>query len=338
MNKSITNIYNLHMSLSFDNDHKLYKSLEKQCKTNNILFDKKLVIPINNYNRYDFGLYIMKDITFYDKLLSDNKININNKYFYDIMKCSCYKNILELIEEDTNNYNDIIINVIQLLNNTYNKLLSDNTDFNIILSWVYDKYTLLYQWYKLNDDVLDMDNIIGLYYFLGTLEWFHVYILKILLGNNMDTNTNIAIIGDNLLFNCYELQSLNDAELRIFFKDKYSSHAVLYLIGSNFITLYDPDYIEDESGNKIDILESLLNVKYYPFELSIAIQDKTDDTYCIFHCIRILEYINKLNITFDNIGFNILGNYINDLLPTTNESVIIHYILNLYMELKYNLL
>lgn len=332
MNKIIKNIYNLHMNISFDNEHKLYKYLEKECQMNSILFNKQLVIPINNYKRYDFGLHIMKYFTFYKNILF-NCINSNNEYFYDMMKISCHENILEIIHKDNNEFNEEIINIIQQLNETYNKLIETYTDFNDIILWVFDKYELIHNWYQCYNNTLNINNIISMYYFLGTLEWFHIYILKILLANY--TNTNIIIIGDKLLFNCYELQTLSDNDLRIFFKDGYLSHSVLYLISSDFMTLYDPDYKQNESDNKINILETILNVSYYPLKLSISIQSKTDDNYCIFHCIRIVEYVNKLNITFDNIGFDILNNYINDLIITTNESVMIHYIINLYTDLKY---
>jgi hypothetical protein len=81
----IKNIYNLHMDISFNNEHKIYDNLTKKCKKRNIYFNKKIVIPINNYNRYDFGIYIIKNIPFYGKIILGNIPHKYNKKFFNII-------------------------------------------------------------------------------------------------------------------------------------------------------------------------------------------------------------------------------------------------------------
>jgi len=318
MKNCMKDINNLHMNISFNNNHTIYKYLTTECKKNNIYFNKKIVIPLNEYNRYDFSLYIMKDIFYYRKVLLQKNILYEKKIINDF-SLLCNNNIIDVIKKDNCKFNDTLIHIIHKFNKTYIDLLKYK-NINILIKWIYNRYLILYKWYKYFDVKIDINFILGLYYFLGTLEWFHIYILKLILKPNQ------IVIGDNLLFNCTDLQILTTTELHKFFINEYSSHSTLYLIGNNYITLYDPDYIKHSSDNKIHILNKLLDIIYYPLLIPVSIQEKTDDNYCIFHCIRIIEYIIKLNITFDDIGFNLLCNYINTLQITTNKSTIIHYI------------
>lgn len=324
---SIQNIFNLHMDVSFNDKHILYENLTTQCTKNNIYFNKKIIIPINEYNRYDFSLYIMKDIFYYRNILLKPDILYEKKISDDIL--TLYNNnIIDVIKKDNCKFNDTLIHIIYKFNKRYIDLLKYK-NINILIKWIYNRYLILYKWYKYFDVKIDINFILGLYYFLGTLEWFHIYILKLILKPNQ------IVIGDNLLFNCANLQVFTTPELHKFFINEYSSHSTLYLIGDSYITLYDPDYIKHSSDNKIYVLESLLDIKYYPLIIPVSIQEKIDDNYCIFHCIGIIEYIIKLNITFDDIGFNTLCNYINTLQITTNKSTIIHYINLIHTNLKF---
>ena len=330
MSGYIKNIYKLHTDISFNNEHIIYKYLTTECKKNNILFDKKIIIPINYYNRYDFGIHIMNDIQFYGKIILYDKskhihlpnINVISKHKYT--------------NDIGSGFDAKMKTIIQTIDKKYNRLLTEHNDINVIIMWVYNNYSVLYKWYKLNDDSLDIYTVIGLYYYLGTLEWFHIYILKILLSKN--NTQNRIVFGDNLLFKCNELQQFTHTELRSFFNNGYLSHSVLYMFSPTHMTLYDPDYVVNESDNKIDILEFLLNIVYCPLNILYPIQEKTDDNYCIFYCINVIEYVNKLNILFDGNGFNTLGKYINELLPTFNKSVIHHYINMLVTDIKYKLM
>lgn len=332
MNNIIKNIYELHMNISFDNKHIIYKHISKQCKNNHIIFDNNIVIPINGYNRYDYGLHIIKNFYLYGKLLLVDRTHMYNKKMLDIMTQLSKDDLNMIMINDKCDFSDELYSKIHKLNYIYNKKIQSG-DFNIIILWIYKKYLLLNKWYISNKKFLDTETIISLYYFLGTIEWVHIYILILLLNNHKKR----IVIGENLLFDCNDLQTLTSTKLNDYFNNEYTSHTVIYMMNNINISLYDPDYVKDDTDDKIKILEKFLELKYIPLCISTSIQEKTDDNYCIFHCIRIISYILKLNINFNQKGFNILRQYINNINITTDKSVIIDYINRIDNNLKYRL-
>lgn len=301
---SSTLIYKTHMEISFNHNHNIYNYITNTVKKNNNCFDNNFQICINSFGRYSYGLAIMKRLT-YDEYIDLIDI-INNNKLIDFNKIKRWGySILDIIENDkienfTNNYKKFL----QRLYLSFSILLKyckNKNNYTELFLWIFKNYKRIY------NKNLNSSEFLVYYYFLESLELFHLTLIKASYKKLSKNCNTLFVIGDNLYIEYDDLLKYTSKELYDFFDHEVYSHSTLYIFNNNNFTLYDPDY-DLTTENNIDKLKNYLELnRYIPIKLNKSIQSITDDWFCIFHCIRFILLINKFNI---NINSNLFSKFI----------------------------
>jgi hypothetical protein len=335
---NITNAHNFHMELSYDTNHVIYKHLEKSLSKKNILFNRHYTISMNIFGRYDLSLFLLKGYIFADKekFLQLLK-NVKRKFIINQIK----KNIHNCITNDMSvmskclpsDVNTAVNNLCELYELKL-KLFNDDCDLVSFAFWIYQLYDDLKNWYikcDSRDSNFNNSKLIAKLYFLGTLEWFHLMIIQMLLN---ETANCIMILGENNNIEIENLTNMSSYELKIYIASEYNSHSVLYIKTNNFISMYDPDHC-NESDDNIHMLCNLLNTRYQSIQINNTVQSITDDQYCIFHCIWFMSMIAKYKVT--KLNLKKIMDYHNKLNNTTLKSTVLYLINDMLLKIEFNL-
>ena len=86
-----------------------------------------------------------------------------------------------------------------------------------------------------------------------------------------------------------ELSDFSDSEIEEMYTTDFNGHSGLLIIENGKMVMYDSDYDKDTTKwfRKISILAEYLDLKPILVK-GCGIQTITDDTFCLFHCLRIL--------------------------------------------------
>ena len=350
-------MHNLHMNISYIHDHPVYKYIEfSSNNSKSFIFDRKYIISMNRFCRYDMSIPLLKRMIFPTKeyfltqfrysvsnidvlsfftsavessitanpVIFDTRDNPDNQKFSGSVN-NCFDNDLiklsNLLDKKTEHQVKELIKEYELYVHSH----SQDIDFvGIICMWVYDKYEILRTLYmydvnvNLNDCPKTKEYIVsdlniefaGMSLFLGTLEWFHILVIRMMvdeLKSGPDNGDKCALIlGEETIIEHEYMSSYSMSEIREFFSSEYKSHATVYLIDNHHISIFDPDADDvkynDDSDDKIpdaliDKLCLFLKKGYVPIDLYPSIQTLTNDQYCIFHCINfILQIIEMVDV------------------------------------------
>ncbi len=324
------------MDVSYDQDHPIYKYIERCAnKSKSFKFDRKCTISINRFQRYDMSTQLLK------KTIFPSKESFFEQFQKSILDQDLVKFLLDSIQMSTDahmnvsdSYDGDVIEMSNHLNKQtdirvrelikqYEGCVRDNPYPLIICEWIYDKYHILTTMYGDEDDHDESDpnpisnteeyipselNVIFIstLLFLGTLEWFHLLVIRMMVDQQRESSDNrcLLISGEETEIEYEYMCMFSMQEIKDFFTSEYNSHATVYLIHRDHITMFDPDEDNKKDDKKddvkydilIDKLCTVLEKEYIHMNLCPSIQTLTDDQYCIFYCIdfilKILEMID----------------------------------------------
>jgi hypothetical protein len=160
----------------------------------------------------------------------------------------------------------------KVINKIYNNVVDINTEIDFIL-WLIDIDSKDIELAKLTLQIF------------ADIESFHIYyyrFVRTFSNNNSVTFLNLTFLNNLIL--CDDIISKKDL-INIHTHDLFS-HATLLIELSSIDDhkYYDPDW--DNDKNFMDLLKKL-NPSIEVMSI-VPIQSITNDTYCIFHCIRLL--------------------------------------------------
>ncbi len=297
------------MKVSYQNDHSIYKYIENELNECGYGYNRKHTISINKYNRFDQSLSIMKGYLYNDP-----------KYFIEMVDQNVASDVVKKykIEDDTKNNIDINQYV-----KTYQQKVKYNTKIQII-EWIINLYEEIK---NKNDDKINISNLL---YFLGTIEWFHLAIIKFMFKTY--NRNNIFIMGEHQDFDTLD-ENYNCREFFEFINSEYCSHSVVFMFTKQHLILFDPDYDPKNCGllqyNKMCGVLGKKIMQIIPDQY-ISVQEITDDNYCIFHCFWFIQRIIQMNIDDNNI--NIFMDYVNQINKIIKKSDVYFFINDLNMK------
>jgi len=339
----IQKVHNLHMDVSYDQDHPIYKYIERCAdKSKSFRFDRKCTISINRFQRYDMSTQLLKKTIFPSK----------ESFFHQFQKSTLDQNLVKFLLDSiqmstlpddktvdktvnktvSDSYDGDVIEMSNHLNKQtdirvrelikqYEDHVQDNPYPLIICEWIYDKYHILTTMYE-DEDNHESDSIsnteeyipselnvifISTLLFLGTLEWFHLLVIRMMVDQQRKSSNNrcLLISGEETEIEYEYMCMFSMQEIKDFFTSEYNSHATVYLVHRDHITMFDPDEDNKKNRNDFDALKydvlidklcTVLEKEYIPMNLYPSIQTLTDDQYCIFYCVdfilKILEMID----------------------------------------------
>jgi hypothetical protein len=162
------NIHKIHMDISYQTEHPIHRYIEKESNDRGYGFNRKHTITMNKQNRFDQSISIIKGLGL--PPLSDNFIKNLSKCI-DIETIKNY-DIESLIESEIQGLGLPGKNIYHYLKN-YQQKINNGTQIQII-EWIFDLYKVL----KNNLNQMKGYDVSCLFYFLGTIEWFHLLIIK----------------------------------------------------------------------------------------------------------------------------------------------------------------
>lgn len=177
----IQKIHNLHMDISYNQNHQIYRYVEKCAdKSKSFKFDRNFIISINRFCRYDMSIHLLKksifptkesfstqfqkstlDSSFVSFLVSSIKLNItkdlivvgtdhvNKNHDFDMLIIprslnDCYDDDLCEMECPLNKHtNEKIRELIKEYESFIQSNPPDTKSIHDICRWVYDKYDIL---------------------------------------------------------------------------------------------------------------------------------------------------------------------------------------------------
>lgn len=282
----ILQIHEIHMKVSYQNDHHIYRYIESELNKCGYGYNRKHMIQINRYHRFDQSLCIIRGYLYDDP---QKFIKLLEQYV-DIEAIRAHDIGNEISEKEINEKEK------RAHITKYIKLYEEKkkgTKIQII-EWIIGLYGEL----KINKNI----NISHLLYFLGTLEWFHLAIIKYMFSTYNEEK--IFIIGESQDFDPWDLHNYNYNDLNEFVTSEYCSHTIVYMFMGKYMITYDPDYqAYDNELVQFNKLCKILEKKYMSVipDQYIPIQDITDDHYCIFHCFWFIQRIVQMHIDHQSI-------------------------------------
>jgi hypothetical protein len=290
------------MDVSYDQDHPIYKYIERCAnKSKSFKFDRKCTISINRFQRYDMSTQLLK------KTIFPSKESFFEQFQKSILDQDLVKFLLDSIQMSTDAHMNVSDSydgdVIEMSNH-----LNKQTDIRV--------RELIKQYEGcVRDDHDESDpnpisnteeyipselNVIFIstLLFLGTLEWFHLLVIRMMVDQQRESSDNrcLLISGEETEIEYEYMCMFSMQEIKDFFTSEYNSHATVYLIHRDHITMFDPDEDNKKDDILIDKLCTVLEKEYIHMNLCPSIQTLTDDQYCIFYCIdfilKILEMID----------------------------------------------
>lgn len=304
MSVDINVIHEIHMEISYDQNHCIYQYIENIINSSCFKFDRQNIMTINKFKRFDTGLQIINNninLSYIDM----KSISNDEKILLLFNKCDrTYLN--QQIESDRENsskgFTDENLLIIHDMFNEYEYNVSMGIDTTI--KWIMNKYFSVKYILQSQKNKISSTNIINeiimTIYVLGLMEWFHIMIFNYnfnnLNGNNKIILCEILDIELNLLMD-YDIGSLNT-----FLKNEYCSHSVVYIFEDANLYVFDPDLDESTKVDKdlinvYDRLCFILNKKNKTLDIILKnpIQSLLDDNYCIFHCIEFMLNLANFN-------------------------------------------
>lgn len=464
-------VHNLHMAISYDQDHSIYRYIERCAdKSKNFKFDRKSVISINRFCRYDMSIQLLKKtifptkesfllqlqasaqkINFVSSLTSSIKLSLPSNPIFFALNNGQDQNVSGFLDRshsdsltgslsgsqdrstilseissefssesdepdhldlnDTSDLNDVsdtsdvnavsdtsqdhhdpIINrsvrdcylndVSEMSTNldvktdqrarvlikeyedyvldNYPYFVSSQTQISRICEWVFDKYEKLRILYESDDSsqrhdsktgellVTDVNvEFISTLLFLGTLEWFHLMIIGMMVDRLRSESGDrcILIPGEETTIEHEHMAIYSMQDIRDFFSIEYSSHATVYVVNKQQISIFDPDGDDKKNRNDadeekysvlVDKLCLVLEKEYVPIDLHPSIQTLTDDQYCIFHCIAfILRLIEMIDDDYSTESFHRFIKYVDDVNKITKVSDVLSFAKNLELKAQF---
>lgn len=292
MNIGIDIIHKIHMQISYDQDHNIYRYVENIINSSCFKFDRKNIITINRFKRFDTGLQIINghiDLLRFDANILSN----NEKILLLFNKCN-KDHLKKQIENDNKKmskaFADDSLKFIHEMINEYE--CTKNIGFIKTIEWIINKY-LAINVSAPSRFLIDTNKIIIMIYVLGLIEWFHIMIFNYNFNSLESLNKMILCeifdIELDLLLD-YDIDNLKE-----FLKNEYCSHSVVYIFDNKNMYVFDPDLSiskkDDENlMNSYDRLCHILNRKNKSLDIVLKnpIQTLIDDNYCIFHCIEFM--------------------------------------------------
>jgi len=363
----IKDIHELHMELSYNPDHDMYKYLENETKKKNIGYKRQFVIATNQTMNIDLGIYLIKGLLYPNRDEFIKKIKLVNPKIIKKIIDDSISNIIQKVSENKSiDSNDSILHKSEPLTNVkeicdkknmtlilcelkqkyiqkISKYIKDN-DIDGLILWIYDQYANLKNIY--HNKIIDKDGklrdaYISEYLFFGTIEWFHLLLTKIMyddLVNN--SNFEWLIINGEIQFIDTEIMSAYSLnEFFEFITSEYNSHAILYLINTihNTMSIYDPDNDIDHTDKKENnLLSEILGKTIYKINIDPSVQSMTDDPYCIFHCIwfiiRFIDVIPSNNKDIDKLDK--FMEYINLMSMNTTKADTLYFIKDITLKIR----
>lgn len=342
------NIHDTHMKVSYDQNHPIHIYVE-DCinQSQNFVMDRTLTISMNRFNRYDMSLCFLKNQIY--KTKESFLDSLENHYFLKNTNIS-FDHIDDLyttIENDkqylTKQFNPLVIDVIETLIKSYERIINCSNSFVSLCQWIYYLYDELKNIKALKDHGNMEDDkknkYIGTLYFLGLHEWFHLLVIEVLYCSIDKKTNNVCTIiwGEENMIELENLMDLSINEILTYLDCEYSSHSTLYMIDQNNILIYNPDDCDDPFfETKKDKLCKILSKKYLLIRSIQSIQSVTDDQYCVFHCIDfVLRLVNATNAStsgYSEKTLKIFMKYIDDVNKITKKSDIHTFIKDLLLK------
>lgn len=137
---------------------------------------------------------------------------------------------------------------------------------------------------------------------LSTHTEFHQVLCRRLISRKPDDDT-ISLFLVNMIdidqFNLIDSKNTTIGWAILFRKyimDEYASHSNLLIANKTHMTIYDPDINHDMCFiENIESFAHTVGLEFNPTNQICPIQSATDDTYCIFHTIMMIEHIIRSN-------------------------------------------
>lgn len=272
---NLAKIHEIHMGVSYQNDHPIHKYCEKELNCAGYGYNRKHIISFNKQNQFDQSLSIIKGYLYND-----------SKKFIKVIER--YVNITDI--KNYNISNEVENNEIKQYMKQYQQYRGQKIQ---IIEWIINLYEKVKK-----RDTTNM-NISHLLYFLGTIEWFHLAIIKYMFSTY--AKKKIFIMGEYQDFDLLE-DGLNNNDLFELIDSEYSSHSIVFMFTKYHAIVYDPDHVDNDSS-QYNKLCKILNKKLMQIipNQYVPVQEITDDQYCIFHCFWFIYRIVQMNIDDNNI-------------------------------------
>lgn len=272
--KIIQNVFNFQIDISYNQNHQIYKYISNLAYNNNCYFNNNFAIPTNMFNRIDYTNYLINcDISVFNNISKHIKkyksnVIINN----NIRNCE-----ITLDNKNTTQLQSLI-----------HKLSCSQNKYEFIIDLLI----------TIRNKIIDTKTLALTYYFLGLQEWFSITVLGILHKLYYTDLSCTFILGEYIKIIPNELIKMNNNELHNYLRKEYSSHSILYIINNDTLYLYDPDNYEDYTL-LLPKITNVLNINKYTTINTSSIQEKYDDSYCIFYCIKFMldiieEFANSM--------------------------------------------
>lgn len=308
----LSQIHDIHMKVSYNHDHPIHKYIENELNSKGYGYDRKYIISINKHNQIDQSLSIIKGCLYTDP-----------KKFIRLLEKHVDINIVKKYNINLPNHN----NEIEQYMNIYQQKVNNSSKIQII-EWIINLYE------GIRNQKNDKSNISYLIYFLGTIEWFHLAIVRLMLYKH---NKNmIFVMGEYQDFDLLE-DKYTYCDFLKFINSEYCSHSIVLTFTEKYLIPYDPDY--DQSVNvseyrHFDKICEVLGKKTMQVipDQYVPIQDITDDHYCIFHCFWFIERIVQMNIVEKN--FNKFMDYMKHINKMTKKADVHFFIDDLNIRAK----
>jgi len=176
-----------------------------------------------------------------------------------------------------------------LLKDYYKKFLTGNFDFSKVIDNILEKHIYINQTIEHFKFNLCFYLLVEEFHFKYITEYFKSN--KIRLVDKIIASNYVKINPQEILSNCNQefFFNLGDLEEQL---DIPNGHYILFFLEqSNKVYMYDPDLLNQSDFLKFKILFSSFNYILSNISNRKPIQVITDDTNCLFYCLRLVEFI-----------------------------------------------
>jgi hypothetical protein len=286
--------------------------------------------------------------------------NISNQYVTKDIP-----NIRACFENDKTKYTiplcneteDIILDLINDYENEVSSTLSSiefskNFSFRMCV-WMYSLYEGLKSVYNNNtNDIFKFENtpqinsiFVGVMCFLGTIEWFHLLVIRMMIDNLCSKMLNqskkcMIIMGEEVEIELEKLNNYSFQDTKEFYLNEYCSHSNVYLIDNQHITIFNSDVHANDDIHKIliDKICLIIGKKYISTsQLVKPIQTITNDQYCIIHCMNfILKMIEMIDNKYSTNNLLKFMQYIDSVNKITKITDIYMFIKDFHLKAQFS--
>lgn len=299
------------MDISYNHNNKIYRYIEAVINSSpRFKFNRKNVISINKFKRFDIGLQILTGLQNVQNSVDLSNIQINEKLLSMYDQCDKKYLLRQIVNDERKLFRGFSVKENRLIYEMIDEYeCVRKFGFIRTIEWIFHNYSMIIDCIHTQSKIDTIKQIIVPFYVLGSLEWFHITIIINNVNANYDSNFTSLILCDIYDIETDLLVDYTIDDLKDFLKNEYCSHSVVFIIDNVNLYVYDSDRsdeIEDDNSlmNAYNRLTYMLDRTNRSLDIVLKdpVQTLTNDNYCIFHCIEFMMKLSMTN-TFDIIEF-----------------------------------